>query len=175
MPFLAPRTGSLAWGLSSEFQQSSDDLHSRVRFLRWYLEGPELGDRPWRPSGEKVCANRGDPRGERLHWNVFFLLVNARTRPMRDGKLWNFFSTSLRFVASLFEPPIRVPACPQIYQARFGTAKKSGRRVFAWAMHAWCPRVFGSLLRCLFLAVFRRFPARSWGPGRTSDQYERLK
>ena len=70
--------------------------------------GPvDFGDRPWRLSGEKVCAIRGDPRGERLHWNVFFLLVNARTRPMRDGKRWNFFSTSLRFVASLFEPPIR--------------------------------------------------------------------
>ena len=38
---------------------------------------------------------------------VFFLLVNARARPMREEKRWNFFAGPPRFVAVLFGPPIR--------------------------------------------------------------------
>ena len=126
----APRTGSLAWGLSSEFQQSSDDLHSRVRFLQLFLGGQIFGDRPWRLSGEKVRAIRGVSRGERLHWNVFFLPVNARARPVRERKRRNLMPGSLRLVPTLFEPPIRVETCAQLNRCSFARQKVRNRQPF---------------------------------------------
>ena len=162
--------------------------------------GPvDFGDRPWRLSGEKVCAIHGDPRGERLHWNVFFLLVNARTRPMRDGERWNFFSTSLRFVWSLFEPPIRELESGRSPSGREIGGKNSENRkkvvsACSAAVKSQKPPQTWPFFGLVFLhnsAVdcspgrpffffsrlvdFSPAPARSWGPGRTSDQYERLK
>ena len=124
----APRTGSLAWGLSSEFQQSSDDLHSRVRFLQLFLGGQIFGDRPWRLSGEKVRAIRGVSRGEKLRWNVFFLPVNARARPVRERKRRNLMPGSLRLVPTLFEPPIRVETCAQLNRCSFARQKVRNRQ-----------------------------------------------
>ena len=128
-PF-APQTGSLVWGLSSEFQQSSDDLHSRVRFLQLFLGGQIFGDRPWRLSGERVRAIRGVSRGEKLRWNVFFLPVNARARPVRERKRRNLAQGSLRLVPTLFEPPIRVETCAQLNRCSFARQKVRNRQPF---------------------------------------------
>ena len=88
-----------------------------------FLGSLKFGDGPWRLSGEKVCAIRGDSRGERLHWNVFFLLVNARARPMREGKRWNLTQGPPRFVPTLFEPPIRVQTGGRPRQVQFSTGE----------------------------------------------------
>ena len=82
----ASRTGSLPSGDFRIFARGQVKVDFSGRSPHLFQGSRNLGDRPWRLSSEKVCAIRGDPRGERLHWNVFFLLVNARARPMREEK-----------------------------------------------------------------------------------------
>ena len=82
----APRKGFLPSGNFRIFVRGQVKVDFLGRSPHLFQGSRNLGDRPWRLSGEKVCAIRGDPRGERLHWNVFFLLVNARARPMREEK-----------------------------------------------------------------------------------------
>jgi len=110
-------------GISPEIWPRRVHLHSRVRKTPLFPEVTDLGDGPWRRSAEKVRTIPGVSCGEKLRWNVFFLPVNARARPVREGKRRNLTQGSPRLVPTLFEPPIRVQTGGRPRQVQFSTGK----------------------------------------------------
>ena len=72
--------------------------------LWWPLSN--LGDRTWGGPGKKVRANRGIPRGQKLHWDALSPLMSALGCPLPIESCRASAQDPPRICPALFEPSI---------------------------------------------------------------------